>query len=69
MISPRDFVLWRYLNYTKDKIQIYSTSVKSNVIPEVKGTVRAESIYGGFIIERIDDNKCKLTLFSVVKGF
>jgi hypothetical protein len=68
MISPRDFVMLRYLDYSKDKDRatVYFSSIKCDKVPEVKGIVRAEAIFGGNILERIDENKTKLTLFSVV---
>jgi hypothetical protein len=66
MISPRDFVMLRYQGCTPERAFLYMTSIKCDKIPEVKKVVRAELLYGGNIIERIDDNKCRLTLFSVV---
>jgi hypothetical protein len=67
MISPRDFALLIFKEFSKEYARLFVTSIKTDKVPEVSGVVRADSLFGGNIIERIDDGKCKLTLFSVVK--
>ncbi len=65
MISPRDFVMLRYTKMFEDKAIVYYSKFETKAIPEYSGNVRAEIVYAGSIIERIDDNKSRYTLFSV----
>lgn len=44
-----------------------AVSIKTDLIPDVKGSVRAELIIGGWVLEKIDEKKTNVVYISCVK--
>jgi hypothetical protein len=66
IISPRDFVVYCYKNYTEEKAIYLLSSTEVEAIPNGNKTVRGEIKYAGFTVEKISESKSKLTFFSSV---
>lgn len=64
LIAPRDFVNFSYIKYDDQNSIIMHTSTKHEKLPEIKGNVRAELIFGGYLIDRVEDNLTKVTFVS-----
>ncbi len=63
-VSHRDFVSVTYQTAeSKDKVYLGSKSC-NYPCPEEKKVVRGEILIGGYILERIDENKTKVTYMS-----
>lgn len=62
-LSNRDFVTLRRKFVDGDKVYYLNKSYDYGV-PEVNGVVRGELVIGSFCIEKIGENKCRVTYIS-----
>ena len=53
--------------YSEEKAITLHTSTTEDKLPVEKKYVRAQNNYGGFKIEKIDDNQSKVTYYFEVK--
>lgn len=65
MFSPRDFYVAGYRNYTEDFVEFFGTNFTSEKYPPIKKVERAELIYGGFQLHKVDDGKTKVTYYTL----
>lgn len=63
-VSHREFICVAYVVHeSKDKVYLGSKSC-NYPYPEDKKVVRGEVIIGGYVIERLDENRTKVTYMS-----
>jgi len=65
-VSPRDFVNLVFSKHEEDQSLILFTSVIHDQLPEIKGNVRGEIKYAGFVITKLAEGQSRLTFFSCV---
>lgn len=69
-VSHRDFALVSYRVKEGDSKMYLGSKSCNYPHPEVQGVVRAEAFIGGYILEKIDENRTKVTYMSYadIKG-
>ena len=66
IVSPRDFVNLVYAKSDENRSIILHTATQHPDLPVNKNAVRGEIMYAGFLIDKITEEKSKLTFFSSV---
>jgi hypothetical protein len=66
IVSARDFVNLVYAKSDENRSIILHTATQHQDLPKNKDAVRGEILYAGFLIEKITEEKSKLTFFSSV---